>query len=128
LGYDRVLCANVLQAFVTELMRSYKRRAKRHLGLRSVSLAHPGAVTMVQRSDSALRLNLHAHTVAIALTWESLSAVRCVWASGCGISTQADRSGTSARGRFGAASVAAWGRWPPLANVSARPSEPRSRA
>jgi hypothetical protein len=49
LGYDRVLCAAVLQAFVQELLRSYQIRAKRHLGLRSRALAHPGAVTFVQR-------------------------------------------------------------------------------
>ena len=65
LGYDRVLCAAVLQAFVTELMGSYKKRAKRELGLRSVQQAHTGTVTFVQRFDSALRLNVHAHTLAL---------------------------------------------------------------
>jgi hypothetical protein len=65
LGCDRVLCAAVLQAFVQELSRSYQTRAKRQLGLCSVSLAHTGAVTFVQRFDSALRLNVHAHTIAL---------------------------------------------------------------
>jgi len=36
LGYDRRLCARVLAAFVGELARSLKRRAKRLLGLGSV--------------------------------------------------------------------------------------------
>jgi hypothetical protein len=33
--------------------------------LTSVSGAHTGAVTFVQRFDSALRLNLHFHTLAL---------------------------------------------------------------
>lgn len=65
LGYDRKLCADVINAFVAEVMRFYRFRAKRLLGLQSVSLAHPGAVTLVQRFDSALRLNVHAHTLAL---------------------------------------------------------------
>ena len=47
----------LLGAFVNELSRSYKRRAKRHLGLRSVDQASTRTVTFVQRFDSALRLN-----------------------------------------------------------------------
>ena len=35
------------------------------LGLRSVNQAHSGAVTILQRFDSALRLNPHAHTLAL---------------------------------------------------------------
>jgi Transposase zinc-binding domain/Putative transposase len=65
LGYDRVLCGEVLRAWASELSRSYKRRAKRELGLRSVSDAQTGAVTFVQRFDSALRLNVHFHTLAL---------------------------------------------------------------
>ena len=37
----------------------------RQLGLSSVSEAHTGLVTFVQRSDSALRLNVHFHTLAL---------------------------------------------------------------
>jgi hypothetical protein len=48
-GYDRVLCAGVLQAFAAELSRSYRRRAKRLLNLSSVTQAQFGAVTFVQR-------------------------------------------------------------------------------
>ena len=47
LGYDRVLCAAVQRAFADELGRSYKRRAKRELGLSSVREAQFGAVTFV---------------------------------------------------------------------------------
>jgi hypothetical protein len=65
LGYDRKLCATVLGAFVTELSRSYKRRAKREHGLPSISQLCTGAVTFVQRVDGACRLNVHAHTVSL---------------------------------------------------------------
>ena len=46
-------------------MRSYRHRAKRLLGLPSVTWAHPGAVSVLQRWDSALRLDPHPHTLAI---------------------------------------------------------------
>ena len=64
-GYGRELCAAIIGAFVTEVMASLRRRAKRHLGLTTVADAHTGAVTFVQRFDSALRLNVHAHTLAL---------------------------------------------------------------
>jgi hypothetical protein len=64
-GYDGALCSAVVAAFVEEVQRSYRWRAKRLLGLRSVQLAHTGAVTFIQRFDSALRLNPHAHTLAL---------------------------------------------------------------
>ena len=47
------------------MQRSYRRRAKRLLGLGSVELAHTGTVTFIQRFDSSLRLNPHAHTLAL---------------------------------------------------------------
>jgi hypothetical protein len=65
LGYDRELCAEAVSAFVGELFRSLKRRAKKHLGLGSVSEAHTGAVAAIQRVDSALRLNVHLHVLAL---------------------------------------------------------------
>jgi hypothetical protein len=65
LGYDRELCAAVLNAFVKKLSRSYRRRAKQVHGLSSIALAHTGAVTVVQRTDSALRLSVHFHTILI---------------------------------------------------------------
>ncbi|MFO0024400.1 MAG: IS91 family transposase, partial [Deltaproteobacteria bacterium] len=65
LAYDRRLCADVLGVFIRALTRSLRRRAKRHLGLRSVDEAQVGAVTFIQRSDSALRLNIHFHTLAL---------------------------------------------------------------
>lgn len=57
LAHDRGLCAEVVSAFVTELFRSLRRRAKARLELQSVARAHTGAVAAVQRTDSALRLS-----------------------------------------------------------------------
>jgi hypothetical protein len=65
LGYDRRLCADVLEAFVVELSRSYKRRAKASLSLQTVDDALAGAVSVIQRGDSALRLNVHFHVLAL---------------------------------------------------------------
>lgn len=68
-GYDRRLCAAVFDAFAQELMALHKRRAKRELGLRSVSEAFTGTVTFVQRFDSALRLAPHGHVLAPDGVW-----------------------------------------------------------
>jgi hypothetical protein len=65
MGYDKKLCADILSVYVSELMHSYKLRAKHLLGLPSVVEAHTGAVSIVQRFDSALRLNVHPHTLVI---------------------------------------------------------------
>ena len=64
-GYDRDLCAMVVDTFVREVMRSYRWRAKRLFGLSSVDEAFTGTVTVIQRFDSALRLNVHAHTLVL---------------------------------------------------------------
>ncbi|HEX7625099.1 MAG TPA: transposase, partial [Anaeromyxobacteraceae bacterium] len=64
-GDDRRLCAEVVSAFVGELSRSLRCRAKAALALGTVADAHTGAVTAVQRTDSALRLNVHFHVLAL---------------------------------------------------------------
>src|SRR5690606_34905035 len=63
LGYDRRLCSLVLRAFTEEVQRSLKRRAKKVLGLIGVALAHTAGITFIQRFDSALRLNVHFHSL-----------------------------------------------------------------
>ena len=55
----------MLGAFTGALKRSLRWRAKREFGLRSVRDAQVGALTFVQRADSALRLNVHFHTLAL---------------------------------------------------------------
>ena len=64
-GYDRDVCAMVLDTFVRELQRSYRWQAKREFGLSSVEDAFTGMVTVIQRFDSALRLNVHFHTLVL---------------------------------------------------------------
>ncbi len=63
LGYDRRLWAEVMSAFTGAVSSSLRRRAKACLGLPSVDEAHVGALTFIQRSDSVLRLNVHAHSL-----------------------------------------------------------------
>jgi hypothetical protein len=65
MGYDKSLCADILSGYASELLRWYKQRGKRMLGLKSINQAHTGAVTIVQRFDSALRLNVHPHTLCL---------------------------------------------------------------
>lgn len=52
-GLDARLCASAASAFASELMRALRRRAKKLLGLGSVSEAFAGAVVAIQRTDSA---------------------------------------------------------------------------
>jgi len=65
IGYDRAACSLLVRAFWNALKRSYRRRAKRELGLAAVADAQAGAITFVQRTDSALRLNPHLHTLTL---------------------------------------------------------------
>ncbi len=48
-----------------ELSRALRRRAKKALELPARTRAHTGAVSVVQRGDSALRLNVHFHVLAL---------------------------------------------------------------
>jgi hypothetical protein len=76
LGYERQLCSEVVSSFVGELGRSLRWRAKDALGLASVERAFTGAVAAVQRSDSALRLNVHFHVLALDGVGGSRSGAR----------------------------------------------------
>ena len=62
LAYDRCLCTKVLSTFSRALLGWYRRRGRRCLG---VAAGRSGTVTTIQRFDSALRLNLHFHVVAL---------------------------------------------------------------
>ena len=53
LGFDRKACGVFVRAFSIALRRSMQHRAKDTLGLRSVDDAEVGAVTVIQRTDSA---------------------------------------------------------------------------
>ena len=68
-AFDRRLCADVLGAFSSSLLRLLRWRAKRAFGLGSVDDARVGAITFVQRSDSALRVDPHFHTLAADGAW-----------------------------------------------------------
>lgn len=64
-GYDREACALFVSTFAKALSRRMRWRAKKELGLSSLNKAHVGMLTFVQRSDSALRLNPHLHTLML---------------------------------------------------------------
>jgi hypothetical protein len=65
LGYDKELGRAAASAFAQELSRSLKHRAKRELGLSSVDDALTGLVVVVQRTDGAIRLNVHLHVLGL---------------------------------------------------------------
>ena len=63
LAYDSSLVGEVLAAFLESVFRHLRWKAKYLLDLPSVTLAHPGAVTAIQRSGSHLALNIHFHSL-----------------------------------------------------------------
>jgi hypothetical protein len=65
LAYDADLCGRAVTLFVREVFRWYRWCAKVELDLDSVSEAKTGSLTVVQRFDSALRLNVHFHTLVL---------------------------------------------------------------
>ena len=58
-------CTALIEAFTGVLFAELRRRAKGAFGLRRAGDAHPGLVVFVQRSDGALRLNVHLHVLAL---------------------------------------------------------------
>ena len=65
MGYDKKLTSEILSAFMNTVIQSVKRRAKRAFGLASIEECETGAVLVVQRFDSALRLNVHGHSLVL---------------------------------------------------------------
>ena len=58
MAYDACLTGDVLNVFIRALFGELRQRAQEQLGVGS---SQCGAVTFIQRFDSALRLNLHFH-------------------------------------------------------------------
>lgn len=65
MGYDKKLTSEILAAFMSTVIQSVKRRAKRMLNLASIDSAETGAVLVIQRFDSGLRLNVHGHSLVL---------------------------------------------------------------
>src|SRR4030042_256046 len=61
MAYDRELCSDVITAFVRALYRHLRAKAKRELGLHSVSDAHPDSISFLQRAGSTVPLHPHLH-------------------------------------------------------------------
>jgi hypothetical protein len=62
-AYDSEACNFVLAAFIRAVSSFLQLKAKTLFSLSSVSKAHPGAITFVQRFGSAMNLNVHFHTL-----------------------------------------------------------------
>jgi hypothetical protein len=60
IAYDRGLCSDVLGVFIRTVLRSLRRRAKKHLG---IDHGQSGSVTQIQRWGGAVNLNVHFHSV-----------------------------------------------------------------
>ncbi len=59
-AYDRDLCSAVLGVFIRTVMRSLRRRAKKHLG---IDHGKSGSVTQIQRWGGAVNLNVRFHSI-----------------------------------------------------------------
>ena len=65
IAYDARLCSKILNAFIREVFRWYRRYAKEYAGLNSMSEPRCGSVTFIQRAGSALNLNVHFHALVL---------------------------------------------------------------
>ncbi len=65
LAYDTKLATKVINIFINEVFRWFRRTAKRRLNLRSVKDAQPAGVVVIQRFDSAVQLNWHLHALLV---------------------------------------------------------------
>ena len=65
LAYDAEICSAVISIFLSEVFAWLRRTAKKELGLKRLSDAHPGSVSFVQRFGDGLRLSVHVHTLAM---------------------------------------------------------------
>jgi hypothetical protein len=62
LAWDHVLCRTVMRIFMTAVLGSLRRRARRTQG---VVGGRSGAVVIVQRFGSALNVNVHGHALVL---------------------------------------------------------------
>jgi hypothetical protein len=60
IAYDRDLCSDVLGVFIRTVLRSLRRRARKHMGIEH---GQSGSVTQIQRWGGAVNLNVHFHSV-----------------------------------------------------------------
>ena len=63
LAYDSTVLGEVVNAHIGAIFQYLCWKAKEHCGLRSVSQAHPGSVTVIQRASSDGSLNVHLHSL-----------------------------------------------------------------
>jgi hypothetical protein len=64
LGYEPGALTATVNAFAKAVLRYLRRKAKRELNLKSVSLAHPGLISFVHRCSANVDTNVHFHGLA----------------------------------------------------------------
>jgi hypothetical protein len=65
MAYDKSLCSAVISLVHRTLFQFIRNKAKKELGLESVSLAFPGAISFLQRSGSSANLHPHLHDLVL---------------------------------------------------------------
>jgi hypothetical protein len=65
LAYEPELCTEVLGVFTREVFAWLEAAARREGDVPAGAKVHGGGVTAIQRADSAAKLNLHFHTLAL---------------------------------------------------------------
>ena len=81
LAWNADMRSAVLQAFLRAVTRHYTAQA----ALAGIEgSVHTGAITVIQRASSDLRLNLHFHVLFSGHTWESIAGARGCTPQSCG--------------------------------------------
>lgn len=63
MAYNPAICRDITGILARVVFRFLRRQAKAFLRLKSVQLAHPGLLVVIQRFGSGLNLNVHLHAL-----------------------------------------------------------------
>ena len=63
MAYSPAICRDITRILSRVVFRFLRRQAKTFLKLKSVQLAHPGLLVVIQRFGSGLNLNVHLHAL-----------------------------------------------------------------
>lgn len=63
MAYNPVICRDITRILSRVVFRFLRRQAKKFLKLKSVQLANPGLLVVIQRFGSGLNLNVHLHAL-----------------------------------------------------------------
>jgi hypothetical protein len=63
MAYNPAICRDITRILSRVVFRFLRRQAKKFLKLKSVQLANPGLLVVIQRFGSGLNLNVHLHAL-----------------------------------------------------------------